>query len=134
MKRDVLKLEDSLMDMVVKMSEGNPGAMACVAELAKVEKDIDPDSAFSAMGVGAMIQLDGLGIYGSPIYILWSDQCGRNPNKMLGLLRCVQMGHVTPSYVQKIAADQMGTDIISNEQWDDMKAFLQDELPNFQVW
>lgn len=134
MKRDVLKLEDSLMDMLVKMSEGNTGAMSCLAELIKVEKDIDPDSAFSPMGVGAMIQLDGLGIYGSPIYILWSDQCGRNPNKMLGLLRCVQMGHVTPSYVQGLAADQMGTDIIPEEGWDNMKAFLQKELPNFKVW
>jgi len=134
MKKNILDLEDSMMDMVVKMSEGNPGAVSCLAELAKAEKEIDPDSAFSSYGVGTMFQLDSMGIYGSPIYVLWNDQCSRNSNKMLGLMRCYQLGYLTESYIQKLAADQSRSDIIPEEKWDNMKAFLTKELPNFKVW
>lgn len=84
-----IKLTDSTMDVVVKMSEGNPGATAAIMEILTNGEKIDP---FSMGGLGSILFLDTLGIYGTDIYVLYSDICGRDISKTLAVLRATQFG------------------------------------------
>ena len=71
------------------MSEGNPGAMAVLMQMLTTNT-IDPDNALG--GLGAILMLDSLGIYGTDIYVLHNDICGRELVKTLAVLRAVQFG------------------------------------------
>lgn len=90
MSQDRIQLTDTTIDMIVKLSEGNPGAATALAELVKNASRIDPESALGPFG--PMMALDNLRIYGSGIHILFVDICNRSPRTMIMLLRAVQMG------------------------------------------
>jgi len=61
-----LELQDSGQDIILKMGEGNPGAMSCTMDMLSNEK------------VHLILILDTLGLYGSNLYMLWSDCCNRD--------------------------------------------------------
>jgi len=103
-----LKLEDTAISAVTKMAEGNPGAIQAVAELLKSSKE----------GLFNMMTLDTLGIYGTDIYILWSDQCGRDTTKFSKLLTATQMGTFDRERLKRLAADQMRTEKITEEEFE----------------
>lgn len=84
-----LKLEDSPIEAITKMSQGNPGAAMALTEIYG-RSDIDTDSAFGSMG--PIFQLDGHGIYGSDIYIPYSDICEKDVVSVYAVLRAVQLG------------------------------------------
>ncbi len=91
MGHERLKLNDSTMDIVIKMAEGNPGAMNVIIELLKPKTiDIDPDNIMG--GVGSILLMDTFGIYGTDIYILHNDICDRNIVKTIAVLRATQLG------------------------------------------
>jgi len=89
MSNERIKLTDNTIDIVYKMSEGNPGAMAVLMQMLTTNT-IDPDNALG--GLGAILMLDSLGIYGTDIYVLHNDICGRELVKTLAVLRAVQFG------------------------------------------
>lgn len=92
-----IQLKDSTMDAVVKMCNGNLGAMHPLMQL--LESDhVDPDNALG--GIGVMLFLDSLCIYDTDIYVLYSDICDKDIVKMIAVLRAVQMG-LFPSAVLK---------------------------------
>jgi len=102
-----LKLHDTNIEAVTKMAEGNPGAIQALCELIKS----DPD------GILRMLYLDTLGIYGTDIYILWSDQCGRDVTKFANLLTAAQVGKFDQQRLKRLAADQMRTEKITEEEF-----------------
>lgn len=123
-----IKLGDGMFDVINKMTEGNPGAMNVIMELTYMSEKIDPDSAFGS--IGAILLLDSYEIYGSDIYVLWSDICGRNTKKMIAVLRAGQLG-IIPSYTIKDASsrqDYSGKDMIDVE---DLYKKVCERLPNF---
>ena len=125
-----IELTDSLTDVVVKMSEGNPGAVACLTEILKKAKEIDPQDMLAPLG--PILQLDSHGIYGSPIYVIWSDKCGKDTRKMLILLRATQLGFFSPSLLKMMAADQLRQVNLTTEEFEELDKKTCDRLPEFQ--
>jgi hypothetical protein len=94
----LLDLKDNGLTACTKLSKGNPGAVTTIVLLLKHAGDIDKDSALS--GMGSLLQLDQLGIYGSRIWMLYSDVCKRSLPKMVALLRAVQLGILDSATLQ----------------------------------
>jgi hypothetical protein len=122
-----IKLTDSTMDVVVKMSEGNPGAMNVIMQLLQPNA-IDPDNLMG--GLGAILTLDSIGIYGSAIYVLNSDLCGGNLAKMLAVLRATQLGFFSREVLKDAChrQDYSGRKLVPVEK---LYLKVKEHLPNF---
>lgn len=121
-----IRLEMSMLDVIITMSEGNPGAVAACAELMKYGAKIDPES--FAGGLGSLMHLDTLGIYGSRIYMLWNDVCGRDVGKMIACLRAYQLGQISPKTLTH-AIDNRGNGI----DIDAVVKAVKERLPKFNT-
>lgn len=88
-----IQLTDSTQDALLKMSEGNPGALTVCVQILKNGEQIDPDNAMG--GLGVILFLDTLGLYGPKIWMLFADVCEHNLSKMLAVLRAAQLGLIT---------------------------------------
>ncbi len=124
MRKTRLELTDSIMDVVIKMVEGNPGAISVCTQLLKENKEIDPDSALGEMG--SIFSLDGLGIYGSRIWMLYKDVCGEDITKTIGLLRANQLGFISETILNH-AIDNRGDGV----DLDNLMEQVKEKLPNF---
>ena len=122
--KDRLELGDTAVTAVVKMAEGNPGAVMVLAQMFNKGAKIDPDSALG--GFGPVLDLDALGIYGSRIWMLYKDVCGEDIVKTLAVLRAHQLGHVSAAQLHH-AIDNGGDGLDP----DDALAKVQAELPAF---
>ena len=126
----ILELTDSKMDMVVKMSQGNPGAMTAIMALMKETPIIDPDSAFAE--IGPILMFDTYEIYGSDIYILWNDKCDKGCRKVNLLVRAVQLGFLPESRIKELAADQTYSINVTSEEWETIDEQVCGQLKDFQ--
>jgi hypothetical protein len=90
-----INLEDTTLNMLIKMSDGNPGALDVMMKVLKDGEVIDPDSVMG--GLGVILSLDTHDIYGSHIWILYKDISGSDLVTMCGLLRAVQLGFLSES-------------------------------------
>jgi hypothetical protein len=124
-----IQLEDSIQDIIVKMSDGNPGAVTTLIEVIKNGEKIDPQSAFA--GVGSILLLDSFGIYGSSIYILYNDKCNKNIRKFIMLLRAVQLGFIRVDRLKELAEDQTRQINLSDEEWGDIGIKVCEILEDF---
>lgn len=88
-----IKLEMSLMDMFMTMSEGNPGALTVLMDIFKEGERIDPQDFMG--GLGAILMLDELGVYGPRVWMLYKDVCGQDLLKTVAMTRAFQLGYVT---------------------------------------
>jgi hypothetical protein len=75
------------------MCDGNPGGLTVLINLYKLSPSIDPDDAFG--GLGPILSLDTLGIYGSRIWMLYKDVCDQSIPNVLTVLRAHQLGFLT---------------------------------------
>lgn len=123
-----IQLQDSTMDVVVKMSNGNPGAMNAIMEILSKGKLVDPDD--SMQGLGSILMLDTWGIYGTDIYVLYSDICGKDLSKMLAVIRATQLGFFNGNILIDACSrqDYSGRDLVPV---DDLYAKVKERLPNF---
>jgi hypothetical protein len=124
-----IQLNDSVMDAVIKMVEGNPGALSALMDVMEKAERIDPQSAFGALGV--ILSLDTHQIYGSSIYVLWSDKCNRDCRRMLMLLRAVQLGLFPESQLQTMAADQARKINLTEEEFEALDKQVCEQLVDF---
>lgn len=74
--REKVTLEDTLQDVIVKMSEGNPGALTTLISLAK-----EPD------GLMLILDLDDMNIRGLQICVGFSDVADKDFDKFKELVR-----------------------------------------------
>jgi len=125
-----IKLEDSTMDALVKMVNGNPGAIAALMDIIKYGDDIDPQGALG--GMGAILGLDTWEIYGSDIYILWNDKCKRDVRRMLMIMRATQLGHFSHEKLKAMAADQRREINLTEDEWEEQDKFVCEFLPEFK--
>ena len=123
-----IKLTDSTMEVVMKMSEGNPGAMNVIMQLLMEPNTIDPDNVLG--GLGVILTLDSIGIYGTDIYVLHSDLCGRSLPKMLAVLRATQLGLFSRDILKDAChrQDYSGRKLVPV---DELYLKVKEELPNF---
>ena len=124
-----IKLTDSVQDVIAKMSDGNPGATNTMCMMLKDGAKIDPQAFMG--GLGAILSLDTLGIYGTDIYILYNGQCKRDIRRMLMLLRANQLGFIDSGKVKAIAADQMDEVRLSIEEMDELDSKVCGRLKTF---
>ena len=125
-----IKLEDGMMTVMTKMSEGNSGALTCLMELQTTGKDIDPQAAMG--GMHSILMLDTLGIYGTDIYVLWSDICNRNTSIMIAVLRAYQLSIIEGKIVADAASrqDYSGRELLD---LDDICDKVVERLPEFKL-
>ncbi len=71
-----ITLEDTNQSAIVKMSEGNPGALTALVGLLQLDKKVAPFG-----GLVALLHLDDEGIYGSRIWMGFKDYCGQDAAK-----------------------------------------------------
>lgn len=121
-----IELTDSLMSMMMKMVDGNPGAINVLMRTIKEGPSIDPDCAFGEMG--AILSLDTLDVYGSDIWILYKDVCGNDLTLMLALIRSVHLG-IMPEHELKRAIEDGHS--MSNERKDEILSAVKVALPAF---
>jgi hypothetical protein len=93
--RNRVELSDSVIDVAVKVAEGNPGAIKVCTLLLKDTKGIDPMAAFG--GLGMLLAFDDRGIYGSRIWVLYKDVCGESIPNLVALFRGHQLGQIRDS-------------------------------------
>ena len=111
-----IELTDSAKDALVKMAEGNLGAIEAMMEIIKQHDDIDPQAMFG--GLGTIMILDTWEIYGTDISVLFSHKCGKDVRKMLMIMRAVQLGLFSEVKLREMAADQTRQVNIPAEEWE----------------
>lgn len=121
-----IELSDSFQNVIVKLTEGNPGAMHVCLELFSKAVEIDPDSALG--GIGPLLALDSHGIYGPSIWMLYKDVCGRSISKTIALLRAVHLGFLGVQALKHAIANR--------GQYIDVEALcaeVKERLPRFNL-
>lgn len=121
-----IQLSMSLLDAVMTVAEGNPGAITAIAELMLVVERVDPTSALGKFG--PLLTLDTYGVYGSDVWLLYKDVCGKNSKKVLLLLRCVQMGVISHAALSRAINDRVHT-----FDFEELLETLQKRLPEFMA-
>lgn len=124
-----IDLTDTLTSIVKKMSDNNPGAINAMMTILSEHDRIDPQAAMG--GLGAILSLDTNEIYGTNIYILFSDKCGRDVRKMLMIMRATQLGFFTPLRLKEMAHDQTRQINLSKEEWASLDKQVCDRLEDF---
>ena len=125
-----IELTDTGLDMVMKMSEGNPGAMTAIMDIMEKSVEIDPQSALGE--ISNILSLDTHGIYGSGIYVLWNDKFQRDTRKMIMILRSVQLGFMSESKLQELAGDQSRSINLTDDEVSELDEKVCDSLKDFQ--
>ena len=124
-----ITLQDTQTDVLVKMANGNPGALQAMMSIIEKHDSIDPQALMG--GLGAILILDTWKIYGSDIYILFSDKCDRDVRKMLLLMRATQLGFFPQEKLQAMAADQRREIDLTSDEWTDLEEKVLTELTDF---
>ncbi len=125
-----LNLTESSLEVVIKMSDGNPGAAQAVMELMDANPIIDPESVLSHFGT--VVLLDDHGIYGSDIYVLWSDKCGRDTRRFIMLTRAVQLGIFDYKKFKDMSEDQARKINLTEEEFIALDEKVCERLEHFQ--
>lgn len=129
-----ITLADTLMDIFMKLSEGNPGALTVLMELYKHGAEIDPDAGDPIL---LMLNLDSLNLYGPNIWVLFKDVCGENLTKFIACLRGWQLGHITHGELHDVIQACMDQRVSCTKEArpkfdvDAVYASVKAELPNF---
>lgn len=90
-----IEMNDTFLDIAVKLAEGNPGAATVIMQLFEKAAKIDPQDFMGSFG--SILFLDTLHIYGSRIWMLYKDVCKHNVVSMVAMLRAVQLGIINTS-------------------------------------
>lgn len=93
----IQRLDTPIIDIVIKLADGNPGAATVMMQILAEDGKIDPDNVLGSWGT--LLSLDTHGIYGPDIWRLFTDVCGSSIEKMLAALRAVQLGLTTEGHL-----------------------------------
>lgn len=126
MSHERITLTDNALTSIAKMAEGNPGAAAALSTLFMKETEIDPDSVWN--GLGPLLSLDRIGIYGPRIWLLWKDVCDMDPVKVLTLLRAAQLGIISDGVISAAANERPS---VATFDFEGLLADVRKQLPNF---
>lgn len=121
-----ITLEDTTISALMKLSEGNPGALSVLARWLKEGSVIDP-YADPFMGV---LMLDTFGIYGPDIWILYKDICDSSLGLFWSVVRAMQYGIVPATTVKRGISEGRGQTVFSPTE---LRDEVRRELPNFDA-
>ena len=91
-------LEMTVLDIITAIGEGNPGALTVCSNVYRVNPSVDPDDIFG--GLGPLLHLDMLGLYGPDVWMLFRDVCHESLIVMLAVLRANQLGYLSAREVR----------------------------------
>lgn len=125
-----IQLQDNLISAITKMAEGNMGAMTAMMEIIKIAPEVDPNAFMG--GLGSILLMDTFEIYGTDIYVLWSDICERNTVKMLAVLRATQLGLFSSKTLKDASnrQDYSGKNLVPV---DELYQKVKEKLPEFDA-
>jgi hypothetical protein len=125
-----LTLGMNMMQAITAMTDGNPGAMNAIVTIMQAAPAIDPKGAMG--GFGPIMNLDMFGIYGSSIYVLFSDICGKNAARMIAVVRATQLGMFSARELQNASnrQDYSGRDMVPVL---DLYKKVRERLPDFDT-
>lgn len=125
MGKSRIQLTDTAMSAATKMSDGNSGALKVCAMMLRQGAEIDPDD--FAGGLGNLLSMDTLGLYGSRIWMLFKDVCKEDLRVTCALLRAWQLGFVSEIALRNaIETYGSGIDVPA------LVAQVEERLPRFQ--
>jgi hypothetical protein len=104
-----IKLEMTLMESVMAMSDGNPGAITALVSLMNASPNVDPQSMMRELS--PLLTLDSNGIYGSDIWLLYKGVCNKSSIHCLAILRAIQLGIIGIEQVMLTMAGQDTLDL-----------------------
>jgi len=125
-----IDMGDTTIDVLIKMSDGNPGAIAALMTLLTTYEDIDPQAFMG--GLGAIMLLDKWEIYGSAIHILFKDKCKQNVRKMVVIMRATQLGLFSHIKLKEMAYDSMYKINVTDEEWRQLDIKVCEQLKDFK--
>ena len=129
-KMSRIQLTDSLRSSIAKMSDGNPGSLSAMFALIQEAEEIDPQ--YMLGGLGYIMALDTAEIYGTHIYILWNDICGRDVYKLILLLRGNQLGVFGSHQLKELSVEDIYEPReVTDEMWQELQKKVCNQLPQF---
>lgn len=124
MSNSRIQLEDTLIDIMSKMSDGNPGACTVLMRMFKDGPTIDPQA--FAGGLSSILLMDTFRIYGPNIWMLYKDVCKEDIVSTIAVLRACQLGLVSQdTLLEAIAAYGRGINV------PELVEMVKLELPEF---
>lgn len=126
-----ITLNDTPMDALVKLVEGNPGAINATMEMMKTSALVDPDAA-SLGPWNILFSMDNLDLYGGKAWCLYNDICNRNAAHACALLRAVQLG-ILPELELTMAIEfnRTGRGVqMTEERVKKLVSMVKERLPN----
>lgn len=99
-----IEATDTLFSVIMKVGEGNPGAIEALIRIDRESENIDKQNMLG--GLSYILELDKLNIYGTDIYVLYSDICAKNLPQMLAVLRSVQLGFLDKDILRDACSRQ----------------------------
>lgn len=125
-----LVLTDDVVGMLMKLVDGNPGAINVCTQLLRDTEKSDPSSVLGP--ISYLLFLDTYGIYGANIWMLYKDICKENIVHTMALLRTVQMGMLDFAILKQAILSCSDFDIENpNIDIEDTFKKLQEKLPDF---
>jgi len=124
-RKERIQLTDTPVSAIIKLSEGNPGALTVLGRVLSEGSEIDPDAGFG-QPIFIILNFDSIGLYGSLVWQLYKDVCGERLDKTIAIVRSWQMGFVTDSQIRFACANR-GAGIDVNE----VCLKLKKRLPHF---
>ena len=103
-----LELTDTGIDVFMKMSEGNPGALTVLMQVLDKTPEIDPDNILG--GLGVILSFDTMGLRGSRIWMLYKDVCGESMQELQLLMRAHQLGVISTDDILSLVRKSERTD------------------------
>lgn len=120
-----IQLADTTQSVIMKMCEGNPGAVRVLCECLKDGAAIDPYGAMG--GLHPILSMDTLELYGSRIWMLYADVCGHDLRCMIAVLRAWQFGFTSSAEINHaVESYGKGMDVPA------LVAKVEERLPKFQ--
>jgi hypothetical protein len=124
-----ITLNDTSLDAIMKMADGNSGALQAIILIIEKHKQIDPQALMG--GIGALLSLDDHEIYGSSIYILFNDKCNRDVRRMLMLMRATQLGFFSHLKLKELSLDQMQRVTLTEDEFAELDQKVCEALTDF---
>jgi len=78
-------------ETIFTMSDGNPGAITCMLEMFQSSTTAQQDILF----------FDSMEIYGSKIYMLWNDCCGRDMAKLAQTIQYLKFNNISKEAIHE---------------------------------
>ena len=113
----------SVMDVMIELAQGNPGAISVLSQIVERSNQVDPDNKLGFYMT--MFMLDDLGINGSSLWMLYKDVCGGTLEKFLACIRAFQLGIIQRDSLKDAICNPSLLDT------NDIFAKVQDQLPSF---